>query len=133
MLLTVVTDFDCRIRYKSQILNNHLYNPDGEILAMLEYDKLTNKSVAYLLDYGAVVGFAYVEHFRHRDSFGIFVHPAYRQKGLSYLLVERVRQVLETHGLLGKPIEVDPKALKIFQKIFGESYPTGDWLGKTML
>lgn len=130
-MVHIVTDFGPFVRHKDQILQNQLHYPEtSEVLAMLTYGEgFTDKSIAYLLDLGAVVGYAYVEHFQttqHRDAcgtFGIFIHPAYRNKRFSYQLIEAVRDEMQQRNLLGQPLEVDHKALPLIRKIFGEDYP----------
>ncbi len=129
--MKITTDFGSYVKHKEQILQNALHYRDlSEVLAMLQYGEgTTNKSFAYLFDDQTLVGYCYIEHWYDQNkrpfkgTFGIYIDPYYRKLGASYQLVEALRTVLETNGLLGILIEVDPKALKIFQKVFGENYP----------
>ena len=123
-MLTIISDFGPDIRFKQQILSNRLHLDPGnsEILAMLAYGS-TNKSIAYLLDYGAVVGFAYVEHYINRGTFGVYVHPNYRGQGYATELAAVVREVMEDHGHTNQSLEVNERALSIFRSVFGDEYP----------
>ena len=120
-MLTIVSDFGSDIRFKQQILRNRLhFDPENsEIIAMLTYWGSTNKSIAYLLDYGAVVGFAYVEHYINKGTFGMFVHPDYRYQGYATELAIAVLEVMEDHGYTNQPLEVTGRALSIFRCVFG--------------
>lgn len=123
--ISIVSEFGSNIRFKQQILSNRLHlNPENsEIIAMLTYWGSTNKSIAYLLDYGAVVGFAYVEHYMSKGTFGMYVHPDYRGHGYATELAIVVREVMEDHGYADQPLEVTERALSIFWRVFGDEYP----------
>jgi len=135
-MVHITTAFGPFVKHKDQILQNKLHSQENsEVLAMLTYEGFTDKSISYLWDLDILVGFAYVEHFRvtpHRiayGTFGVFIHPDFRNKRFSYQLIEAVMDIMNQKGLLGQPLEVSNKALSLIKKIFGPTYPLKEVLG----
>lgn len=123
-MLTVITDFDLVVKHKPQIFQHRLHNdPEtSEVVSMLENDGITEKSIAYLLDFGAVVGFVYIEHLEGYGVFGMYIHPDYRNQGYATLLASHVKEIAEQHGYENQPLEVSPPAMRIFKRVFGDDY-----------
>lgn len=136
-MVHITTSFGPFVFHKDRILLNKLHHVENsEVLSMLMYGEgFTDKSIAYLLDQGNVVGYAYVEHFcatQYRiayGTFGIFLHPEYRNKRFSYQLIEALRDVIHHHKLFGQPLEVGYKALSLVRRVFGDDYPIKEILG----
>jgi GNAT superfamily N-acetyltransferase len=128
-MLTISTEFGQNVSHKDQILSNKLHlEENSEILAMLNYDGDTNKSIAYLLDYGAVVGIVYIEHYMTKGTFGAFIHPKYRGKGYATNLAIAAQQVMNDNGYTNQPLEVSERALTTFRRVFGDEYPIAEIL-----
>jgi hypothetical protein len=116
--LEVRLDHSSNIKYLNQVLENHLYEPDAGILAMIMYGQANKKTIAYLFDGELLVGWAYLEHFPGNSAFGVFIDPEYRGKGGLSLLLHALQDYLYKLRKWGLIIEADESIAPLLKTVF---------------